>query len=100
MVARGGPSLLKFGIRNVYRIVRVSGSSSEHLDASTHAVIAAGFLNAAEARECAFRWVSRHCPEAIYLPESNRWRVQDDDGSVHLFCIEASAGTDDARSAA
>jgi hypothetical protein len=96
----GRPVFLKPESRNVYRIVRVSGSSADLIDERTHAVIAAGFLNAAEARECAFRWVSRHCPEAIYLPESDRWRMQDDDGLVHLFCIEASAGTDGARSAA
>jgi hypothetical protein len=84
----------------VYRIVRVSGSSADLIDERTHSVIAAGFLNAAEARECAVRWVSRYCPEATYLPESDRWRVQDDDGSVHLFCIEATAAGDDARSAA
>jgi hypothetical protein len=84
----------------VYRIVRVNGSSSELRDESARAIIAAGFLSAAEARECAFRWVSRHCPEAIYLPESDRWRLQDEDGAIYLFCIESTAATDDARNAA
>jgi hypothetical protein len=91
---------LQNGPGDVYRIVRMSGSSAEFLDAPSYAVIAAGFLNAAEARECAFRWVERHCPEAIYQPESDRWRLQDEDGAVHLFCIEAAAAGDDARSAA
>jgi uncharacterized protein YccT (UPF0319 family) len=83
----------------VYRIVRVSGSSSQRLDERSRAVIAAGFQNATDARECAFRWVNRYCPEATYLSDSDRWRLQDDDGSIHLFCIEAS-GVDDERSAA
>jgi hypothetical protein len=75
----------------VYRIVRVSGNSSQCLDERSRAVIAAGFQNATDARECAFRWVNRHCPEATYLPETGRWRLQDEDGSIHLFCIEPSA---------
>jgi hypothetical protein len=79
----------------VYRIVRVSGSNSENLDQRARAVIAAGFLNASEARECAFRWVRRHCPEATYLPESGGWRLQDEDGLEHLFCIEATAVADE-----
>jgi hypothetical protein len=82
----------------VYRIIRVSGRSSERLDDRSRAVVAAGFLHASEARECAFRWVKRFCPEATYLPESGRWRVQDEDGSIHFFCIEATAA--DERSAA
>ena len=95
----GRPRSFGIGIGNVYRIVRVSGSSSDRLDECTRAVIAAGFLHAAEARECAIRWVNRFCPDAIYLPDSDRWRVQDEDGSIHLFCIEPTAA-DDARSAA
>jgi hypothetical protein len=83
----------------VYRIVRVSGNSWERPDARSRAVIAAGFQNAVDARECAFRWVSRYCPEATYLPESGRWRLQDDDGAIHLFSIEASSAGDE-RSAA
>jgi hypothetical protein len=84
--------------QNVYRIVRVSGSSAQRVDERSRAVIAAGFQNATDARECAFRWVNRFCPEATYLPDG-RWRLQDDDGSIHLFCIEAS-GAEDERSAA
>ena len=72
----------------LYRIIRVSGRNSEHDD--QRAVIAAGFFNASDARECAMRWLRRHCPEATYMPESGRWRVQDEDGSVHVFCIEAT----------
>ncbi len=75
----------------MYRIIRISGTSSECLDERSRAVIAAGFQNAIDARECAFRWVDRYCPEAIYLPESAQWRLQDEDGLIHLFCIEASA---------
>lgn len=85
--------------QNVYRIVRVSGSSSQCLDERSRAVIAAGFQNAIDARECAFRWVNRYCPEATYLPDTGRWRLQDEDGSIHLFCIEAS-GAGDERNAA
>ena len=85
--------------QNVYRIVRVSGSSSQCLAERSRAVIAAGFQNATDARECAFRWVDRYCPEATYLPDTGRWRLQDEDGSIHLFCIEASAAEDE-RSAA
>jgi hypothetical protein len=94
-----GAPLFQTRPKNVYRIVRVSGSSSQRLDERSRAVIAAGFQNATDARECAFRWVNRYCPEATYLSDSGRWRVQDDDGSIHLFCIEAS-GLDDERSAA
>ena len=45
---------------------------SERVDKRSRAVIAAGFLHAAEARASAFRWVSRFCPEATYLPDSGR----------------------------
>jgi hypothetical protein len=74
----------------LYRIIRVSGRNSERDDQRSRAVIAAGFFNASDARECAMRWLRRHCPEATYMPESGRWRVLDDDGSVHVFCIEAT----------
>jgi hypothetical protein len=97
-VARGGPLIFKRD-QNVYRIVRVSGSSLQRLDERSRAVIAAGFQNATDARECAFRWVNRYCPEATYLPDTGRWRLQDEDGSIHLFCIEAS-GAGDERNAA
>jgi hypothetical protein len=90
----------QIGTGYVYRIVRVSGRSSERLDERSRAVIAAGFFNAAEARECALRWVRRHCPEATYLPDSDRWRLQDDDGSIHLFCVEPSAASSSERNAA
>jgi hypothetical protein len=97
-VARGGSLFFKRD-QDVYRIVRFSGSSSQRVDERSRAVIAAGFQNATDARECAFRWVNRYCPEATYLPDTGRWRLQDDDGSIHLFCIEASAAEDE-RSAA
>jgi hypothetical protein len=84
----------------VYRIVRVSGRKSERVDKRSRAVIAAGFLHAAEARASAFRWVSRFCPEATYLPDSGRWRVQDEDGLIHLFCIEQAVAAGDERTAA
>jgi len=84
----------------VYRIVRVSGKKSERLDERSRAVIAAGFLHAAEARSSAVRWISRFCPEATYLRGSGRWRVEDEDGLIHLFCIEQAAATDDERTAA
>ena len=74
---------------DVYRIIRVSGSYSERDEQRSRAVIAAGFFNASDARDCAVRWLKRFCPEATYLPESGRWRVQDEDGSEHVFCIEA-----------
>jgi hypothetical protein len=95
------PGAVRFFKRdqNVYRIVRVSGSSAQCVDERSRAVIAAGFQNATDARECAFRWVHRFCPEATYLPDTGRWRLQDEDGSIHLFCIEASSA-DDERSAA
>ena len=95
------PGAVRFFKRdqNVYRIVRVSGNSAQWLDERSRAVIAAGFQNATDARECAFRWVNRFCPEATYLPDTGRWRLQDEDGSIHLFCVEAS-GADDERSAA
>ena len=79
-------------LQDVYRIIRVSGRSSERDAERSRAVIAAGFFHAADARECAVRWLKRYCPEATYLPDSGRWRVQDEDGSIHLFCIEPTAG--------
>jgi hypothetical protein len=96
---RQGRSAFSKRDQNVYRIVRVSGSSAQCVDERSRAVIAAGFQNATDARECAFRWVHRFCPEATYLPDTGRWRLQDEDGSIHLFCIEASSA-DDERSAA
>ena len=78
-------------LQDVYRIIRVSGRSSERDAERSRAVIAAGFFNAAEARASAVRWMKRFCPEATYLPDSGRWRVQDEDGSIHLFCIEPTA---------
>jgi hypothetical protein len=97
-VARGGPISFKRD-QNVYRIVRVSGSSAQCLDERSRSVIAAGFQNATDARECAFRWVNRYCPEATYLPDTGRWRLQDEDGSIHLFCIEASGASDERNAA-
>jgi hypothetical protein len=97
-VARGGPLFFKRD-QDVYRIVRVSGSSSQRVDERSRAVIAAGFQNATDARDCAFRWVNRYCPEATYLPDTGRWRLQDEDGSVHLFCIEASAAGEERNAA-
>ena len=96
-VAVGRPRFLKW-LQDVYRIVRVSGRSSERDAERSRAVIAAGFFHAADARECAVRWLKRYCPEATYLPDSGRWRVQDEDGSIHLFCIEPTAA--DERTAA
>ena len=100
-IRQRSPGAVRFFKRdqNVYRIVRVSGNSAQCLDERSRAVIAAGFQNATDARECAFRWVNRFCPEATYLPDTGRWRLQDEDGSIHLFCVEAS-GADDERSAA
>jgi hypothetical protein len=72
----------------VYHIVRTSGSSPARLDKKSRAVIAAGFLNASEARESAFRWVDRHFPDATYRPASGHWWVRDDDGLIHLFSVE------------
>jgi hypothetical protein len=96
-VAVGRPVFSK-RLQDVYRIIRVSGRSSERDAERTRAVIAAGFFHAADARECAVRWLKRYCPEATYLPDSGRWRVQDEDGSIHLFCIEPTAA--DERTAA
>jgi hypothetical protein len=82
----------------VYRIIRVSGRSTERDADRSRAVIASGFFHAADARDCAVRWIKRYCPDATYLPDSGRWRVQDEDGSVHLFCVEPTVA--DERTAA
>jgi hypothetical protein len=58
------------------------------LDRRSRAVIASGFLDAAEARESAVRWLHRHFPDALYHPETGQWWVKDADGSVHLFSVE------------
>jgi hypothetical protein len=79
----------------VYHIVRVSGRSAARLDKKSRAVIAAGFLNASEARESATRWVGRHFPDATYQPGRCRWWIRDDDGSIHLFAIEPTGASDD-----
>ena len=53
----------------MYRIIRVSGRSTERDAERSRAVIASGFFHAADARECAVRWLKRYCDERdlIYL---------------------------------
>jgi len=79
----------------VYHIVRVSGRTPAHLDKTTRAVIASGFLHASEAREGAFRWVDRYFPGATYQADRDRWWIQEAEGSGHLFTIEPHSTTRD-----